>query len=269
VVNRVSRIAGMVGVLLLLGPVVLKAQDQKNAEAPPGQAPPPAAADALPPLPGPAPVNEVALGPVLQTVPVQRATKEYNWTKVDTTPLPIEKQGIWVLEIHFRPVRIIQIEIPGKGRKKLHYMYYRVINRTGKPRMFVPQFTLVTDTRKSYADKPIKAAVKAVQMREDPTIPLLGAVTIFGMIPPSNKEGIDDAVYGVAVWEGVDPAADAFKVFVQGLSDGYKDITPPSGGKTVTQHKTLEIDFLRRGDAHDIREKEIELLDPPYDWIYR
>jgi hypothetical protein len=253
-----------VGGLLFVALAGLSAQGQKPAEAPADQAPPAALA-----LPGPEPINEVALGPVLPTVPVQRTAKEYNWTKVDTTPLPMEKQGIWVLDFHFRPVRIVEIEIPGKGRKKLHYMYYRVINRTGKPRMFVPQFTLVTDTRKSYVDKPIKAAVQKVQIREDPTIPLLGAVTIFGMIPPSTKEGIDDAVYGVAIWEGVDPAADAFSVFVQGLSDGHNHITPPSGGNTVTQHKTLRIDFIRRGDAHDIREKEIELMEPPYDWTYR
>ena len=28
------------------------------------------------------------------------------------------------------------------------------------------------------------------------------------MVPPSTKQGIDDAVFGVAIWEGVDPKAD-------------------------------------------------------------
>ena len=47
------------------------------------------------------------------------------------------------------------------------------------------------------------------------------------MIPPSTKEGIDDAVYGVAVWEGVDPKADRFSIYVRGLSDGYQVVTRP------------------------------------------
>src|SRR5436305_13844739 len=137
-------------------------------------------------------------------------------------------------------------------------MYYRLINHTGKPRMLVPQFSLVTDTGKRYEDTVIPQAVKNIQAREDLTIPLLGAVDIMGMIPPSTKEGIDDAVYGVAVWEGVDPKADRFSVYVRGLSDGYQLVTPPGSEKPVVRHKTLRIDFIRRGDARNLTEREIE-----------
>jgi hypothetical protein len=251
---------GVVGLLAFLLPVAVRAQEAEKA------APPQAGGQELP---GPDPIKDAPLGPTLPTVATPRTGKEVNWVKVDTAPLPVERQGIWVLELHFRPVRMVRVDIPGKGRRNVHYLYYRVINRTGKPRMFVPSFTLVTDTGKKKQDTPIPAAVKVIQTREDPLIPLLGDVSIYGLIPPSTKEGIDDAVYGVAVWEGVDPKADRFSVFVQGLSDGFKDVAPSSGGKPVTQHKTLQIDFVRRGDEHDIHEKEIQLLDPPYDWVYR
>jgi hypothetical protein len=147
-------------------------------------------------------------------------------------------------------------------------MYYRVVNRTGKPRMFVPEFSLVTDSGKRYDDVVLPQAVKNIQAREDPTKELLGAVTIMGIIPPSTKEGIDDAVYGVAVWDTVDFKADAFKIYIRGLSDGYMTVTPPDGGKPYTRYKALRVDFQRPGDERKPNEREIRLLDPPYEWIY-
>lgn len=64
-------------------------------------------------------------------------------------------------------------------------------------------------------------AVRVIQAREHPSRSLLGAIDIVGVVPPSgSKQGVDDAVFGVAIWEGVDPAADAFSVFVMGLSEG-------------------------------------------------
>jgi hypothetical protein len=88
-----------------------------------------------------------------------------------------------------------------------------------------------------------------------------------GIVPPSTKDGIDDAVFGVAAWEDVDPHADKFKVYVRGLSDGFKQEQGPDG-KPVVKYKTLEISFIRRGDQFELKEREIQLLDPPYEWIY-
>jgi len=90
------------------------------------------------------------------------------------------------------------------------------------------------------------------------------------MVPTSTKQGVEDAVFGVAIWEGVDPKADKLTVFVRGLSDGYReDPSPDAGGKSVVRYKALQIDFIRRGDEHDLKEREIILADPPYDWTYR
>ena len=49
---------------------------------------------------------------------------------------------------------MIEVEIPGKGRRMVHYLYYRVVNRTGKPRRFVPQFTLVDDKGRLRGHRP-------------------------------------------------------------------------------------------------------------------
>jgi hypothetical protein len=136
--------------------------------------------------------------------------------------------------------------------------------------MLVPQFSVVTDTQQRLEDAVLPQAIPIIQAREDASIPLLGAVDIMGVIPPSTKEGIDDAVFGVAVWDGIDPKADRFSIYVRGLSDGYQVLQPPSadGGKPVVRYKTLRIDFIRRGDERNLNEKEIQLNDPPYEWVY-
>ena len=112
------------------------------------------------------------------------------------------------------------------------------------------------------------AGARLQQAREDPAIPLLGAVNIMGMIPPSQKRGVDDAVYGVAVWEGVDPKADSFSVYVRGLSDGYQVVTPPGQTEPQIRYKTLRLDFNRLGDEYNLNEQEIRPAEPPYEWIY-
>jgi hypothetical protein len=252
----------------LLGmPLAGLAQDPAGGGAAP--APQPDAAPGGEALPGPPPIPQAELGPVLKTWPVNRGEIGPNERLIGATVLPRDRQGIWVLDFAFKPVRIRTVEVAGKGRRTIHYLYYRVINNTGQPRMFVPQFTLITDTGKRYEDRVLPQAVQVIQARESADIPLLGAVDVVGMIPASGaKQGIDDAVFGVAVWEGVDPAADKFSIYVRGLSDGNQVITPPQGGAPVTLHKTLRLDFMRPGDERDLNEREIRLADPPFEWIY-
>ena len=68
---------------------------------------------------------------------------------------------------------------------------------------------------------------------------------------------------GVATWDKWDPKADRFSIYVRGLSDGYKEVpAPPSGGKPTVKYKTLRIDFIRRGDEHNL-EREGNLLERP------
>ncbi len=230
-------------------------------------------------FPPPEPIPTVTLGPTLKTHPIRRNNQGFingangqavfNERWIDASVLPRDKQGIWVLDFAYKPLRIVTVDIAGK-RRDVHYLYYQVINRTGQPRMFVPQFSLVTDTGKRYEDSVLPQAVKVIQNREDPSIQnLYGAVDIMGMIPPSNKQGVEDAVFGVAVWDGIDARADKLTIFVKGLSDGYREDPSPDGGKPVIRYKALQIDFIRRGDHFGQHEREITLGEPPYDWTYR
>jgi hypothetical protein len=229
------------------------------------QPPAPAAAE---PLPGPPKIEEVSLVPELRTIPVPHDRNVFNVQLVNAALIPRDKEGIWVLDFAFKPLRIKTVEIPGKGRKQVHYLYYKVTNRTGKPRIFVPEFVMVNEQEKKFHDNVIPQAVPLIQAREDATIPLLGAVNVMGTIPPSIKPDFDDAVFGVATWDKWDPHSDRFSIYVRGLSDGYKEVPPPSGGKPTVKYKTLRIDFIRRGDERNLNEKEIFLNDPPYEWVY-
>lgn len=250
----------LVGILVfLVGTSAVRAQ--QNPLAAPGEAPAPLN------LPKPKPIPEISL-PDLKTVPSPRQVPGPNWTQADTAVHPKDPQGIWILEFSFKPVRLIEVEIPGRGRRKVHYMYYKVVNRTGESRLLVPQFTLVTDAGQRYEDQPLPLAVKRIQVKEDPTIPLLGAVQTTGTIPPSTKDGVDDAVYGVAIWDDVDFRADSFSIFVRGLSSGYQVVNPPNGGEPFTRYKALRIDFDRPGDDLNPVNREILLREPPFEWVY-
>ena len=248
--------------LLATRPAAALGQGQEKEKAKDKEPP---KADALP---GPPDVPKATLLPTLPTVPIRRGGRDqFNLTMVDASLLPRDKQTIWVLDFFFKPLRMKTVEVPGKGRRQVHYLYYRVVNRTGQPREFVPQFTMLTDTGKRLEEVVLPKAVPLIKGREDQSVPLLGAVEVSGVIPASTKPTVDDAVYGVALWDAVDPKADRLSIYVRGLSDGYQDVKTPDG-KTITKYKTLRIDLIRRGDERNLNEKEITLADPPSEWVY-
>ena len=121
---------------------------------------------------------------------------------------------------------------------------------------------MVNELGQKFHDNVIPQAVPLIQAREDATIPLLGAVNIMGMIPPSTKPDVDDAVFGVATWDKWDPKSDRFSIYVRGLSDGYKEVPSPSGGKPTSQVQDAANRFhpaRRRAQS----EREGNLLERP------
>ena len=182
------------------------------------------------------------------------------------------REGVWVLDFAFKPLRTRTIDVPNAGRKTVLYLYYRVVNRTDQPRMFVPQFFLETDQGKRFPDKVIPQAVDVVKNRENPTIPLLGAAGIVGMMPPSEKQDVDNAAFGVAFWilDNAIAKSDSLAIYVRGLSDGLQVFGADDEGNSgeSVRHKTLKIGFASPGDEFEVREREFRLLTPPYEWIY-
>ena len=174
------------------------------------------------------------------------------------------------LEISYKPVRMIGVDIPdqtGKPQPKLvWYMAYRITNPDDEGQMFVPEFTLETDTGNRYTDQVVPIAQKAIATREDPKLTWHNSATIAGVIPPSAKEGASRSVYGIATWYDVDPKTDYFSIFVTGLSNGYK-VEKTDDGQERILRRTLELKFWRPGDEFFENEKEIRFVESK--WLYR
>ncbi|MFO0945504.1 MAG: hypothetical protein U1D30_06110 [Planctomycetota bacterium] len=195
---------------------------------------------------------------------------EYNFKEVKPVVFDKEKKNvpdIWVLDFTFRNPRFIMVDVPGKGRQLVWYMTYKIVNRTGEERRFIPRFTLVTEKGKVHDDVILPQAEKAVMLREDPTRKLFNSVTISKELPASKPEADPEVRSGVAFFEGVDMAEKGFKIYVSGLSNGYVKAEDPKTGKEEMRRKTLELKFSKFGDVYNPDEKEIRYLGSS--WIYR
>ncbi len=202
---------------------------------------------------------------------------------------------LWVLDFKFKDPRIIKVNIPGKGQRVCWYLWYQVINRTGEPRTFIPDFELVTHDGKTpmvYRDQILPAAQEAISRLEDPTgfYQIKNSVTIAKEpIPPSYPNASPKAVTGVAIWidpnevtptddekdkkekEKIEKLAESnrFSIFVAGLSNGWSLTDPvPPDTKHVVRRKTLQLSFKRTADKYSTKSEMIQFV-PPVQWVYR
>lgn len=213
------------------------------------------------------------------------------------------RREIWCLEITFKPVRMIWVDVPQSSgrmqRKLVWYLLYHVRNTgqhlrptpdaDGTYKMatadrevrFIPQFVLEAhEYKKAYLDRLLPVAVAAIQQREDPNRRLLNSVEIANKPIPVSTDLVDKSVWGVATWEDVDPRTDFFSVFVQGLTNAYRWVDPPgafkpgdapTSGRQLLQ-KTLQINFWRPGDEYVEDQRIIRYGIPgkvDYSWVYR
>lgn len=150
----------------------------------------------------------------------------------------IYRRSIWGLELSFKPVRMIEVDVPqptGKmQRKTLWYMVYRIKNmgnpleskattfETGDtlyeatqasnstaPIRFIPRFILeLSDQKKEYLDRLVPVAMAPIAAREMGGTPLYDSVSVSRFDVPVSTEEVDNGVWGVAIWEDVDPDTD-------------------------------------------------------------
>ncbi len=175
---------------------------------------------------------------------------------------------VWVLDFKFKDPRLASVDIPGRGRKVCWYMWYQVINRTGQPRDFVPDFELVTLDKNTVHHDQILPTVQAhIRSVEDPTdyLKIKNSVQIAGEpIPATKPDATPKAVTGVAIWDDVDIAeSNRYSIFVTGLSNGWTE-----DDNKVVRRKTLQLNFKRVGDKFYQDSREIRFV-PPYQWVYR
>ena len=235
---------------------------------------------------------EVRANPALQWTPEFLAASKTLYGMSDKVKF---RREIWCLELSFKPLRMIEVDLPlasvGTERKLVYYLVYRVRNTgqvlkpvrgddgvytaemaKGGPVRFLPQFVLESHDRepngepvsKAYLDRVIPAAVAAISQRETPERMLLNSVEMAEQPIPVSDERIDKSVWGVATWTDVDPRIDFFSVYVGGLTNAYrwaetpnayKAGDPPGKGRRFAR-KTLQLNFWRPGDELLLSERE-------------
>ena len=198
---------------------------------------------------------------------------QFNEWTIEPELNAYDKEGVWTMHFRFKAPRITSVEVPGRGRKIVWYMWYQVYNLTGEARPFVPEFELVTlDRNTVHTDEVLPTVQDHVRKIEDPSgrADIKNSVTIQHELIAVTKR---DASYprvvtGVAIWTDVydrAPNTNKFSVFVSGLSDG---LTKDDQG--VLRSKTLRLDFTRVGDGRvgDSANSDIKYAEN-FAWIYR
>ena len=204
-----------------------------------------------------------------------------------------KQPGIWVMEVHMKPVRIMWADItdPKKNETKkeqIWYLVYRAINRPVKrppetettpqnpvakepgPPQFIPSFTMVTQDGKAQQtidDEILPEALKEILKVERRK--LKDSVNVVRAVPAPTTEDVNDAnsIYGVATFRGVDPSTDRFVIYMSGFSNGYQMAEDPNG-ETIVLRKTLKQEFWRPGDRFDVDSKEFR-FEGDAEWVYR
>jgi hypothetical protein len=212
----------------------------------------------------------LALVPAL-SLAVAQSVGPYNEREVKPQTNVQDRDDIWVLDFRFKDPRIITVDIPGRGKKVVWYLWYQVLNyetATNKePHTFIPDFELVThDIPGVYHDQVLPKVQEAIRRVEDPTgyLDIKNSVTItLNPIPLSKRDAVPRPVTGVATWDDINPDANRFSIFVSGLSNGWS-----IDDNKVVRRKTLQLNFRRIGDRYLMDSREIRFV-PPAEWLYR
>lgn len=214
-----------------------------------------------------------AAAPVLWLA-VAPSAGQFNERDVKKQVSPQDTDQFWVLDFRFKDPRLITVDVPGRGKKVVWYMWYQVINNTKEARTFIPDFELVTiDKHTVHHDQVIPKAEEAIKRIEDPTsyLDIKNSVTIAAHpIPVSKPDAAPRTVTGVAIWDdifGKEPDTTRFSIFVSGLSNGYSKTDGKDGKEDVVRRKTLQLNFKRLSDRAHL-DTEVKFI-PPSEWIYR
>lgn len=183
----------------------------------------------------------------------------YLWN-VGERPMPhcaadgVKGGSIWTLDLKAQRLKTIKVSIPGRPERSFWYLRYTTENNTKEPHKFVPESWLSPDHGKTLVmNDVLRSAEAKILLLEDPN--RKGNIKNSPRdIEPGKK------TEGIAVWEGVDPAAATLTVNFRGLTNAHK----VENGKTLC--KMLKLQFQRPGDKNALNERR---LRGDVEWEYR
>jgi hypothetical protein len=179
-------------------------------------------------------------------------------------PVPSDYPKSWELKFEHGLPKRIAVQVPGFAVPQAYwYMTYTVTNNSDKERMFFPNVELLCrDGKIIRSDKNIPAAVIDTIRKKEGNKNLATSTQLAGEI----QLGEDQAKDGVAIWPEPMAEMGSFSIFVAGLS-GEESVLKNDKGETTHLRKTLQLNFLIRGD--DVYPGEDEVNDDAEEWIMR
>lgn len=238
----------------------------------------------------------LSLAAALSLMAQSKPPLDFNERAIDITKNALDKDGIWVLDFHFKDPRVIVVDDPVRGRRLVWYLWYQVANTINgnpgrKDQTFVPKFVWVChDNDSSHPDQILIKAQQEIARLEDRQniLGIKNSVTISKDPIPFSEEFDEKGerkawprmVTGVAMWtlatpdevkqgkarpEDIPPRFTNFSIYVYGLSDGWTAVDGPDG-KPIIRRKTLQLKFKRLGDEFNQNAGQIRYLG--HEWLY-
>ncbi len=150
-------------------------------------------------------------------------------------------------ELDFRPgaLRLFTDATDGKA---YWYFVYKVVNRSGRERMWAPRFELFTDKgaiQTSGKEIPSRVTASIMSMLGNPLLQnqnqAIGEILV----------GEENAKEGVIIWAAEDTAITEFTVFVTGISGKVRKVPDPKSGEPRVERWTVRFNYLVPGNARD------------------
>ena len=252
------------------------------------------APDALEIIPSSPEPGETALGPV--DLPLVAKYPDLAWkpnyapvseTLIGKSKDVIFRNDVYSLEFAFKPVRMIQV-----NDKLVWYLLYRVRNVGGDLRpepnkdnygneifsdpqavssqwvRFFPTVVLNSiNVKREYMDTINPAAKALIAAKEQVGQPIYDSIEMQQQKIPLSTEADNHEIWGVAMWEDIDPRTIFFSVRVKGLTNAQK--LESRNGEIAYLQKTLVLHFSRPGDTVDQLEDTIRYGVPAIDNVER
>lgn len=158
----------------------------------------------------------------------------------------------WMIEFKHTGLKYVTV-----GGTVYAYTTYEVTNNTGEDREFNPIFRVETETKKltyAMADRSALAAVSRKHGKQYLDI---------GQIAGTLKDG--ETKLGAAIFYRLDPSADHVKVYVKGLTDGFR--YQDEDNRKGFQRRMWLVHWYRPGDGNDRPTDPVETKENG--WIWR
>lgn len=159
-------------------------------------------------------------------------------------PEPSAVRTSWELSVNCQPLRVISVQSLDGRTQWYWYVSYKVVNRTGQERLFVPKILLASnegDLIPAGQNVPssVYAAIKTQMGNPLVESPARAAGRLL--------QGEDFAIESLAVWPVLEHDVASLSIFIGGLSGESKAVTVGTTETLVT--KTLMLTYELPGDV--------------------